>query len=292
MTTTFNTFVRTVITELQSRLSDCIISELTVTKLNDEELHGVTIKHKDSDIAPTMYLDAMYEDYCNGYSLESIINGIMDMVHNAEPMAPIQSADDMDFSFDSIKDKLTARLIDTELNQNYLQSHPYGFIFAGLALVAEINISDNYRCVITNQMAEQYDLNICEVLEIARDNMQSRYPAVLMNMETALFGDRENLLEGDSDLGNMGVLTLDGADGFGATVIAYKGITDRIHETVGDAYLLPSSLHEWIIVRAESNDVAELKNIVLSANQTVVSTADKLSDSVFKLDADGLHRVA
>ena len=33
----------------------------------------------------------------------------------------------------------------------------------------------------------------------------------------ALFGKSENILDGDSDLGNMGVLTLDGADGFGGS---------------------------------------------------------------------------
>lgn len=292
--TTFNTFVQTVINKLQSRLADAFeISKVTITKLNDETLTGLTIKHKDSDVAPTIYLNSMYDDYCNGYSLESIISAIVDTSLDAEPMAPIQSAEDMDFSFDSIKDKLTARVIDTELNQTYLQSHPYGYLFAGLAIIAEINIGDHYRCVITNELAEQYGLNISEVLETARENMQNRYPAMLMSMETALFGKSENILDGDSDLGNMGVLTLDGADGFGGAVIAYKGITDLILESVGEAelYLLPSSLHEWIVLRGDY-DTAELKNMVLSANQTVVDTADKLSDSVFKLDADGLHRVA
>lgn len=292
--TTFNTFVQTIINELQRRLADAFeISKVTITKLNDETLTGLTIKHKDSDVALTIYLNSMYDDYCNGYSLESIISAIVDTSLDAEPMAQIQSAEDMDFSFDSIKDRLTARLIDAELNQNYLQNHPYGFIFAGLALIAEVNISDNYRCVITNELVEQYDLNICEVLETARDNMQSRYPALMMNMENAIFGNRENILEGDCDFGTMGVLSLDGADGFGATVIAYKGITDRLLETIGDeeVYLLPSSLHEWIVLRGDY-DTAELKSMVLSANQTVVDTADKLSDSVFKLDAAGLHRVA
>ena len=293
MTTTFNTFVQTVIIELENRLTDYAISEVTVTKINDESLCGISIKHKDSDIAPTIYLNSLYEDYCNGCNLERIISGLVDMVHNAKPVAPIQSAEDIDFSFDSIKDKLTARVIDTELNQIYLQSHPYGYIFAGLAIIAEVNLGDHYRCVITNQLAEQYGLNISEILETARDNMQNRYPAMLTNMETALFGNRENILDGDSNLGTMGVLTLDGADGFGATVIAYKGIADTILQAVGEAevYLLPSSLHEWIVLKGDY-DTAELKNMVLSANQTVVDTADKLSDSVFKLDAAGLHRVA
>ena len=293
MATTFTEFAKTVISEMSRQLEDFELTEQSVTKLNDITLHGVTARRKGSNSAPTVYLDSAYDDYRNGESLESIIKTFVDTVLNAEPIAPIRTADELDMHFDSIKDKLTARLIDTEINQMYLQSHPYGYVGAGLAIIAEINLGNGYRCVITNEMAKQYDLNISEVLTTALENMQKRYPATLMSLESAIFGGKDNILDGNGYIDTMGTLMIDGADGFGATAIAYKGMGDRIRELIGDYFILPSSLHELIVLKDNgAYDTAELKNMVMSANASVVDETDRLSNSVFHFGADGLRRVA
>lgn len=293
-TTTFTKFAQTVITELQNILTDYVISEQSVTKHNDITLHAVTVRHTDSDTAPTMYLDAFYEDFQNGYSIESIVNTIAEAVINAETITPITNGRDLDMSLDAIRDKLTVRLIDSELNQNYLRSHPYGFVGAGLAVVAEVNLDGNYKCVITNELAEQYGLEMSEVFAIALENMESRYPARLMNMEDSLLGNYSNILAGDGEFMTMGTLMSDGTNGFGAIAIAYNGIADKIREIVGNYYILPSSLHELIILPDSGcYDTAELKNMVVTANKTVVDESDILSNSVFYYGSDGiLSRVA
>lgn len=290
MATTFKIFTERVIAELQSRLDDYEINEQTVIKQNDLSLHGFSIRRKDSDIAPTMYLDAPYKDYCNGHSLDSIVDSMVEMVTNSEPIAPKEAAE-FDMCFDNIKDRLTARMIDSELNQAYLQEHPHKDIGAGLALIAEININSDYRCVISNSLAEQYDMD--EVFSIALRNMQNSHPAILMNMETAMFGEIENILNGNGHLDTMGVLMIEGAEGFGATALAYDGTADKIRAIIGDYYILPSSLHELIILRDNGDfGTADLKNMVVSANQTVVDDIDILSNSVFHFGEDGLSRVA
>lgn len=291
MATTITSFAERIIAELESRLSEYEISEQSVVKQNDITLHGISIRNKDSDIAPTMYLDEAYEDYCNGHSIDSIVDSMVEMVINAEPIAPIKTASEFDMCFDKIKDSLTARLIDIELNQIYLQEHPHKEIGAGLTLVAEINIDRNYRCVINNSLAEQYDMD--KVFSTAIANMQKNHPAVLMNMETALFGERENILDGDGHFDTMGTLMIDESEGFGATAIAYKGTPEKIRDIIGDYYILPSSLHELIILRDNGTyDTADLKNMVVSANQSVVDDNDILSNSVFHFGEDGLCRVA
>ena len=291
--TTFITFAQTVIAELQSRLPDFDISEQTVTKHNDAVLHGLTFRRQGSDAAPTLYLDPLYDAFCDGQSIESIVDTIADTVIMSEPIAPLREAADLDLSLDAISDKLTLRLIDSELNEKYLQNHPYGLVGAGLAVVAEINISDCYKCVITNDIAEDNGLNMAELFVIARENMQSRYPAVLTNIEDAIFGNKSNILDGGGTLGSMGTLMCDGANGFGATAIAYEGVAEKIRDIVGDFFVLPSSLHEVIILPDDGNiDTANLKSMVVTANETVVAPCDILSNSVFHYDASGLRRVA
>ena len=290
---TFNIFAQTVISQLEERLADFDISEQDVIKHNDMVLHGVAVRRKGSDVAPTMYLDASFEDYRNGQSIENIVEYLVNTVYLSEPIAPIKSNKNVDFSFEAIKDKLTARLIDAELNREYLKSHHYGIIGAGLVIIAELNLNDEYRCVITKNIAEQNNLDMSLVFETAVENMQRKHPAVLMNMEDAIFGNRTNILKDGGYIGTMGTLMCDGMNSFGAMAITYKGITDKIREGLGNFYILPSSLHELIILR-DSNDirVSELKDMVIQANQTVVQSCDVLSNSVFYCDAEGLHRVA
>ena len=49
-----------------------------------------------------------------------------------------------------------------------------------------------------------------------------------------------------------------------------------------DLLLLPSSVHELIVLRATGADYRELKRIVREINDTVVDPEEILSDSVYK----------
>ena len=293
MTTTFERFTETVKAEMSKMLDGYEITEQTVTKLNDITLHGLTARRKGNDTAPTLYLEGAYEAYCNGDSIKDIVTSMVNVILQSEPIAPITKAAELDMSIDNIREKLTARLIDPELNQEYLKTHPYGYSGAGLVLVADINISEDYRIVITNEMAEQYGLNMSEVFAIAIDNMEHRYPAILTNLEDALFGSDMNILDGNGELGSVGTLMASGTSGYGAIAIAYKGIADRIRDLIGDYYILPSSLHELIILRDSGEyNIADLKSMVTSANKTVVDDTDVLSNSVFHFGEYGMRRVA
>ena len=169
-----------------------------------------------------------------------------------------------------------------------------GLVGAGLAIVAEINISDGYKCVITNQIAEQFNLNMSEVFETARENMESKYPAKMISMQSALFGDgNDNLLTDRGEIDMMNTLMSENSEGFGAVAIIYKGVAERIRDILGDYYILPSSLHELIILRdCGDYKATDLKDMVTYANQTVVDACDILSNSVFYYSEAGLQRVA
>ena len=102
----------------------------------------------------------------------------------------------------------------------------------------------------------------------------------------AMFGGGKNLLddndyEWDND-GAMFILTNESGI-FGASALFYPGVIDRISEILGVGfYILPSSVHEVIIVPDVGNRNAEdFKYMVLEANRTVVEPKDVLSDNVW-----------
>ena len=73
----------------------------------------------------------------------------------------------------------------------------------------------------------------------------------------------------------------------GAGVLAYQDFIDQAAERVGgDFFILPSSIHEIIVVpdNGEMN-LKDLEDMVKEVNATQVSLADKLTDSVYHYDA-------
>src|SRR5699024_7535782 len=117
-------------------------------------------------------------------------------------------------------------------------------------------------------------------------------PAELFTMRHAL-NEIVGSAEAGSDEGNL----LDGGDGerdrmyvltnrmrsYGAACIAYPYIPGMIGETLGsDYYILPSSVHEVMIVPACGGlDGEELEEMVREINATQVAEEEVLSDHIY-----------
>ena len=73
----------------------------------------------------------------------------------------------------------------------------------------------------------------------------------------------------------------------GAAVMFYTDFMDQAaKELGGDIFILPSSVHEVLILPDDGNmDAQELKEMVTSINASEVSPEDRLTDSVYHYDA-------
>ena len=69
----------------------------------------------------------------------------------------------------------------------------------------------------------------------------------------------------------------------GAGVLLYDRILENLSSKLeSDLYILPSSIHETIIIRADKDkNISDLQDMVKNINNTVVSTEDILSDKVY-----------
>lgn len=291
--TNITEFVTAVKEAMECRLPNYEVSKISVTKMNDLKLEGLTARSEGEIAGATVYLNSAFEEHKNGErSIEAIADSMAEVILDSKGMAPVRKCADLDLSFENIRDLLTVRLISSEFNKIYLEDKPHRVVADDLVLVAEINLGNNYSTVITNSMAEDYD--IIELFDTAVNNMEKRFPAVLTSLEGAIFGERVNVLEdGNKEpVEGMYVLTVDDHS-FGASTLAYEGLLDKIHDLMGNVYILPSSTHETIIIKADGTTaVKELKDMVMQANQTVVDRADWLSNNIYISDAAGLHRVA
>jgi hypothetical protein len=265
------------------------ISETVVVKMNDQKLHGLVIREKGSDAAPTFYMDDMFERYSQGEDLGSLMTELANQYSFAKDMP---KPPEVNLSWDNVKDKLTVRLLEKKRNREFLSTMPYVSVGHGLAIIADINMGEDrggdWRIAINNSVLESLGVDKERLFSDAMSNAKIYDPATLVDMTNALFSqEKVNLLDRDEpiapeDLGGMYVLT-NSTGSLGAAALFYPDVKEKAAEILGsDYYILPSSTHEVILVPDNPGIKAkELCDMVKQANRTVVDEKDILSDNVY-----------
>lgn len=206
-----------------------------------------------------------------------------------------------------VKDKIVCRLINEEANRAYLQDKPYTQV-EDLAVVYSVLIreteGERVRFAITNAFMEQLGLSLEELHQQAISNMETRQSYVLKSMdeivEELIFGgsiDRDDLDPEDIAMLRgfekpepeaeipLYVLTNEHRCE-GAAMILSDSICQEIASWMGDFYVLPSSIHETILIPKEiSSDYRGLSSMVQEVNESAVEPGDRLSDHVYEYDS-------
>lgn len=76
----------------------------------------------------------------------------------------------------------------------------------------------------------------------------------------------------------------------GAAAIACPEVLKAVQKQIGeDFYILPSSIHETLILpKSQTDDVEGLKQMVSSINEQEVEPEDRLTDQVYEFDGHSL----
>ena len=267
------------------------VSLQVVTKANDVKLTGLTISSVQSNVAPTIYLESFYEKYEDGEDIDAILKRI------AEVRLEHEVANDFDASlvtdFDRCKHLIVPRLVSVDMNMEMLERRPH-MLMDELAVFYCIHLDcckeGTASIAITNDILKMWDMDIEELHELAVNNLPSVLPStfkgmneVMMEMTGMEFPEVDEKMFVLSNVQKVN----------GASALLDKEIMNAVIERVGtDFYILPSSLHEVLIVPADAGmDVSDLEAMVQEVNATQVSVEDKLSDHVFKYSADqGIFR--
>ncbi len=259
----------------------------TTLKNNGLERTGLTISDNSVNIFPTIYLEEFYQQYQNGYSLDEITESIIHVYHEVkfEHMWNVNAIKD----FSLIKSKITYKLIHAKKNEILLQSLPH-VPYMDLAIVFYVlfDVDDTGIATIpiTNDLAALWDTDSDELYRIAKTNTPKLLTASLKPMrvviEELLGNECENIVLKE-DI--MFVLT-NQLRNFGAACLLYDGILQQIAIELGENYyILPSSIHEMIIVpESKSPNREQLIEMITEINETQVEHEEILSDNVYYYD--------
>lgn len=259
----------------------------TTLKNNGKRRVGLTISEKHVNIFPTIYLEEYYKQFQNGNSIEAITESILNVYHEVkfEHIWQVNTIKD----FQTIQSKIVYKLIHAEKNEELLHTMPH-IPYLDLAIVFyvlfDVDESGTATIPITNDLLHFWDTNLDEVYRIASENTKHLLPATFKPMRVVieeLLGNpcEDRVLEDDI----MFVLT-NPLRSFGAACILYDGILEQIAGQLGENfYILPSSIHEMIIVpESQSPSKEDLNDMVTEINETQVDEEEVLSDHVYYYD--------
>ena len=270
------------------------LEERSIRKAQRGELAGLIFKTPDTVCAPTYYVEDFYDAYKEG---KTVRNLSQDAVRNAchyiqhPPVLP-----DISPGIFKAPSLLRVRLINKSKNRDYLTNVPH-IDACGLALIAEIRFGE-YRAVITDGLLDQMDMSKEELFETALDNSSSYDRATLFDLSEVFqsaTGECENLLESSTTAPLPASLyVLSNEDSFfGAAALFYPGMLERPTILMGGAfYVLPSSIHEVLVLPVTGGDAQKLADIIKTANRTVTDSDVFLADDLFVCEAGRLRQVS
>lgn len=273
-----------------------------VIKRNGAVRLGISPVDSDSQIQPIAYLDSCYDDYMAGKeTIDSIAKKIQAVLReDAKPEFPIQNL----YEYDKVRQNIFPMLINYKENEQLLGQLIHIRIL-DLAVIFYINWDmEGYKGMaqIRNNMMAIWNLSRQELLTDALQNAVRHLPPFCMQLDELIWKEvnemsgcpgeeRENLDLGFLEGAPQPYVASNSEKAFGAGVALYPDfLAGKSEEWESDIVVLPSSIHETLLIPAEDRSMLEqLTAIVREVNQDVVSEEEWLSDFIYLYERESGH---
>ena len=274
----YTEFMNAMLCEIRGQVDAQVRTELyTVTKNNGTRRTGILFKQEDSNLAPTIYLEEFYQKYLKGQQVPDLADSICSIYQEirVKKTCDCQNL----FDFNHVKEHIVYKLIRRDANEELLKQIPYE-PFLDLAVVYYIQI-DNTRfgsaaIQIRNEHLRYWRVEKEEIRRLAEKNIPRIYPVQIRQIVRFMY-----------------VATNEQCS-LGAAVMRYPDFREKVRGMIrGDFYILPSSIHEVILVPESFGlEPERMAEMVKEINQTGVAPEEVLSDSVYYFDGEEIRIVA
>lgn len=263
------------------------ISFRHITKVNGN-YEALTVIPADSNVGINLNVEKAFAAYEDVRNYAGILASAFNTISVGLSDVPEVDANVL-LDYENIKRKLSIEVISAEKNAELLDKIPHDRI-EDLAVVYRFVIESNedYKTstLITNGMIDHMGVSREQLRADALESAPKIRPAVIKGMNETiieLFGIPTDV--GD-DVGEMMFVASVPDKNAGAGVLAYPNFMDQATEKLGgDFFILPSSIHELILVPDHGEmDVETLKDMVREVNTTEVDPEDRLTDNVYHYD--------
>lgn len=291
---TYEEFKYQIISKLEEKFSsDTSITIQQISHNNNISEDALTILEPHLNISPTIYLVSYFEQLQNGTSFSSIFHQICNYYQEHRSSHGIDTS--FFTCFDKISSRIVYKLIHQKKNQKLLNEIPW-IPYLDLAITFYCLLSsspfENASVLIYNNHLDYWHISTEELLSFAQKNTpfllssccNSLAELLLPVTEQVPLTQKENTRNALASSPYVPMYVLTNQQRFlGACCILYDNVLKDIAQHLNcDLYILPSSIHEVIIVPATiTESVHTLSQMVCEINQSEVSEEEILSDHIY-----------
>ena len=250
-------------------------------------------------VSPSFNLEKMYRNYQAGAGIEEILHKMADAVGDAYGRSQ-DMADAVDLR--NLKGNVVMALVNTEQNRDFLKDKPHRE-FQDLSVIYRWVIGTNgdgiASIVVNDGMVKNLGMTADELFQAAVENTKAILPPKVIDLAEMIMdrmmpegADPEmaaafrGIMEETPANEKMWVITNEKGIN-GACSMLYEDILHGLAEEAGtDLYVLPSSIHEVIVISAGTADPKILTGMVQAVNMGEVNLEDRLSNNVYHYDKD------
>ena len=191
--------------------------------------------------------------------------------------------------YDSIKDLLEVNAISEKYNRDVLAGTKYRGL-GDIAIVYFINADNRDLGEVMKAIPVLNAISIKQIENDALLNSMTRNPAVIKSMDSEIESIIGISIPKDEATSEMYIASVPSKK-FGACVLAYPWFFEQAAATVdGSYYVIPSSVHELILVKDSGNlsddDINKFKSDIKLVNKTILARDEILSDNLYHYDAE------
>ena len=301
----YETFLNTICHEMEVRtLGRLHVTLTSVLKNNGQKLDGVVLAPtggEETIFTPTIYLNTFYEDYRNGLvTLDRILAELL-AIFDSAPSSPMLPEIEHFFDYEAIRGNIILQLINREWNAELLADVPH-IPYLDLAIVFRVRTGNfgfgETTVLVRSSHLEDWGVDLDTVYQDAMKNSPRILPVECKEMSSLLkeYESRIRAASGEEapedpddtedpeNVRSPFLVLTNQSRVLGASVILYPKVLQIIADWMErDFYLLPSSIHEFILLPYKPDIKPEdLGEMVRFVNTKGVESTECLSDHAYR----------
>lgn len=287
----YQEFVYAMKGKLNEKLGEEVTADIQIIeKNNGSRKETLLLRGKTTQTSPAVYMDEFYARFQMGEPMDRLVEEILrfyERVKTEKKWDRIQFADYM-----AVRGKIVFKLIHSARNEKLLQKIPH-FEILDLSIVFYILLESGKAgtatVLIQNEYLDLWKVSREELYETAVKNAARLLPAEFFAIQDILeemlesTGNDKNLLRQMLPKEDMMYVLTNSLRSFGAACMLYPHILEMLGNILNDDYyILPSSVHEVIVVPdSRKIEQIELNRMVMEINETQVESEEVLGDHAY-----------
>ena len=287
---------------LPTEYEDADFQVVQKDKNNGTQLIGVQVNLPERNVSPIIYVEQFFDEIRQGEPIERVMSRIARCIEESSRAPFMDSGIDL-MNYDSLKEHLAIKLVNTQANRKMLQEMPHENI-EDLSLICYVDFPVDSRegkatMEIKNQYLSIWNIDAKKLFQQAKTNTQPINTPVLQTM----FGTWKSLFDEDASVKNLlnenttefglssheiAYVLTNMEMKYGAAMITQPEVLQKLEKLFPEGfYILPSSVHEVLIVPNNGEvEPKRLGEMVREVNRAEVEREEVLSDRVYSYDKD------